>query len=592
MSLSFSGLCATSEADTSSPEVVVNTKSAHDGQKLELNLRQLVQEELQKAMVEQTKAMVAIITDAGFSKGTTQAQQEALESVARSSVPQPAAPAAVQQADKKEEPEVFEDGQAADGDAEHMPPAPLTDQERKITQGLMNDSERAVRSMSVAAKAHENELYDPVGTKAEERQTVAEILIEHAPLCAGCIKCAEWCYNHMGTFEAAELGDPISKLVDSTVFATIVNGVIFLNCIFMWVSADEELSRAHQNGDIPSADFVVYGELAFMIAYSVEFVCKLIRFRAGYFVGPEWKYNWLDFFLLFLSYFFHFSDTGNNLGFLRTVRILKLAKALRVFRLVATFKSLRAILISLINTLGTLGWSILMLAVIHFLFGLVIVLRVAQFLGTAKDEAEENGYPPHTLDHLDGSVDVENLMFWFGDVFKAMRALYGTSSGGEGWQTFFDLLLPTSWVNSAFMLFFVFFSQIAILNIILGIFVDDAMKSMQSSKEEAIFEYADAEAEIADNIRQLCNEADASQTGTISKKEWVDAIRKGSMQAYLDLIGLRMHNVMEFFNALAAQHNGQVDIDEFVKGCMRMKGSASAFDMQVLMAKVDELKDK
>jgi hypothetical protein len=256
---------------------------------------------------------------------------------------------------------------------------------------------------------------------------------------------------------------------------------------------------------------------------------------------------------------------------------LKLAKALRVFRLVATFKSLRAILISLINTIGTLGWSILMLGVIHFLFSLVIVLRIAQWLTSMT----QDGIPVDPEQEAD-------LMTWFGSVFTAMRSLYGTSSGGEGWQTLYNVLEPVGWGEQAFMLFFVFFSQIAILNIILGIFVDDAMKSMESTKEEAIIEHLEEEMEIAANIESLCRDVDTTKSGSISKQEFKVALSKGSMQAYLDLVGLKAHNLHHYFNALSEKgEGGEVDISEFVKGCMSMRGQASAYDMNVVLRQVE-----
>jgi hypothetical protein len=346
----------------------------------------------------------------------------------------------------------------------------------------------------------------------------------------------------------------------------------------MWAEADAAISNIGE----PPSEFMHITETVFLSAYTVEFLLKMVRFRWEYFVGPDWKYNWLDSFLLVQSYIFEFSGSSGNFVFLRTIRILKLAKALRVFRLVATFKSLRAILVSLMNTLGTLGWSILMLAIIHFLFALVIVLRVSEWL----TRQQEDGIPVDPLYY-------EEVMWWFGSVFAAMRALYGTSSGGEGWPTFYDLLEPTGTLNQAFVLFFVFFSQIAILNIILGIFVDDAMRCMESSKEEAIFEHAEQQREIAANIEALCLEADTSGCGKLSRDEWANAIRKGSMQSYLDIVGLRVCNVLEFFEIMAAQSpHGEVDIRHFVKGCMRARGDASRFDMQVVRNEVDAMRSK
>jgi hypothetical protein len=399
---------------------------------------------------------------------------------------------------------------------------------------------------------------------------IADMLVESTPRCSRCIRSIAGIYSHWGVHEVKNAGGPISRFVDSNLFRRAVDILILCNCVFMWLAADSEVSSAGSS----TAEFVVWGERIFLIAYSFEFLFKMVRFRWEYFVGPEWRYNWLDFFLLCLGYFFQFSETGSNLGFLRTIRILKLAKALRVFRLVAAFKSLRAILVSVINTIGTLGWSILMLGVIHFIFALVIVLQVAGYLSDGDVDAAER----------------ERLLFWFGSVFKGMLALYGTHSGAEGWQTFYYLFEPIGWHMQSFLIFFMFFSQIAILNIILGIFVDDAMKCMESSKEEAILEHAAEQREIAERLTALCKETDEDDTGKISKEEWKKAIERGSMQSYLDLIGFKIGNVITLFDVMLAQsEDGSVSIHDFVHCCLRMKGPSTDFDMRLVINRLDQI---
>jgi hypothetical protein len=407
-----------------------------------------------------------------------------------------------------------------------------------------------------------------LGVGQEEFKSFAELVEEHLRVCVGPARCVSRLYHNMGVHEAPLRRDPISCFTDSNVFAFVINVVIAFNCVFMWISANDAVA----NYKTAPNQFVITGERIFIGAYSFEFICKIIRYRAHYFIDPSWKYNWLDTFLLALSIFFQVSGSAGNVAWLRMLRILKIVKVVRVFRLVAQFRSLKAILVSLMTTLGTLGWSILMLAVIHFLFGLVIVLRVADYM--------QSNYEDGTSDPVvEGQLDQ-----YFGSVEEAMLSLFGTSTGGEGWPTFFDVLWQADTFSAVFLLFFVFFSQIAILNIILGIFVDNAMKAMEVSKEEAALEHADEQLEIEKNIRELCHEADAAGNGVISRSEWTAALRKGQMQSYLDLVGVRVHNVMAYFKLLTQRsQDGTVDIDTFVRGCMRMKGQASGFDMQQVL---------
>jgi len=297
-----------------------------------------------------------------------------------------------------------------------------------------------------------------------------------------------------------------------------------------------------------------------------------------FFYDTAWKYNWLDFFLLFTSvYFMFFSETLSNVSWLRMLRMLRLAKALRVFRLIAMFKTIRAILKSIIDTIGTLCFSLLLLLVIHFLFGLVFVLRTASYF-------RETG------SQLDPDIE-QRLVMRFGSVWKGIVSLFMCGFGGDT-VMYYETLGPTGLMNQVLLLFFIAFTQIAVMNIILGVFVDHAMKSMMSEKEEAANEHAHSERQCAEDLRILCEDADVSKEGWLSPGEWNRMIRNPKFHSYLHLLGFRVQNVCDYFRALSGRaEDGSVDLDEFVRGCMRLKGTASCFDMQTVLVEVRSLRN-
>merc|ERR1711879_354445 len=54
------------------------------------------------------------------------------------------------------------------------------------------------------------------------------------------------------------------------------------------------------------------------------------------------------------------------------------------------------------------------------------------------------------------------------------------------------------------------------------------------------------------------------------------------VQSYMEAIGLRVHDVVLFFDLVvnSSDPNASVCIDRFVEGCMSMKGMATSMDMQ------------
>merc|ERR1712125_41687 len=82
------------------------------------------------------------------------------------------------------------------------------------------------------------------------------------------------------------------------------------------------------------------------------------------------------------------------------------------------------------------------------------------------------------------------LKMHYGSVLRAMLSFFKASTGGDDWSTFYEPLEPLTALDKAFFLFCMAFIQIAAWNIILGIFVDDAMKCMASGNQEKAKEFA------------------------------------------------------------------------------------------------------
>merc|ERR1712056_171254 len=52
------------------------------------------------------------------------------------------------------------------------------------------------------------------------------------------------------------------------------------------------------------------------------------------------------------------------------------------------------------------------------------------------------------------------------------------------------------------------------------------------------------------------------------------------MVTHMASIGLQIHDVEHFFEAVAGGLNEEVDFDQFVRGCMAMKGMATTLDLE------------
>jgi uncharacterized membrane protein len=186
----------------------------------------------------------------------------------------------------------------------------------------------------------------------------------------------------------------------------------------------------------------------------------------------------------------------------------------------------------------------------------------------------------------------ERLEAGFGSVFQATLSLYMCITGGNDWSEYYESLLVTGKFGPYLFLLFIFFTQVAVMNIILGLFVNQAIDSMTPTREEAAREHAEELRRRDNDLCHIIRSTDIKGDGLISIEEWRATLKKGNVASYLDLCGFRPQDVHEYYKMLCFESkDGTVHLDDFVKGCLQLRGRASRFDMYCLRKEVQELRE-
>lgn len=382
-------------------------------------------------------------------------------------------------------------------------------------------------------------------------------------------------WDMLGRVEAPPRRGCLHSVVTSNLFSFAIYAVIITNCLVMIHCVDFEISTG--GGHIPF--WAVSVEIFFLVFYALEFMIKISYYRSYYFIDVNWKLNVLDLFLLISTLWNVVDVIGSdmNISWLRTVRLLRLARVLRLVRVFSLVKPLRDIVRGLQSTMSTLFWSIVMLCCVLLMFSMGFVQRMATFL-------EEQG------DDIDPTLKAD-IVALFPSVHRSMITLFMASNAGEDWVVHYRVLEQTGSFNKHAYIVYIAFIQIAVMNIILGIFVDKAMKNLSSESADAVREHMREEKQHENDLKALCNAVDQDKTGHICQAEW-DNVGQKKMNSYLHMMGLKPSDVQEFFTMMSSTNkDGVVNIEDFVRGCMRLKGNASCFDMQKVSFQLQALRD-
>eukprot|EP00746_Dinoflagellata_sp_MGD_P141695 gnl/MRDRNA2_/MRDRNA2_74764_c0_seq4.p2 gnl/MRDRNA2_/MRDRNA2_74764_c0~~gnl/MRDRNA2_/MRDRNA2_74764_c0_seq4.p2 ORF type:complete len:124 (-),score=30.95 gnl/MRDRNA2_/MRDRNA2_74764_c0_seq4:68-439(-) len=81
----------------------------------------------------------------------------------------------------------------------------------------------------------------------------------------------------------------------------------------------------------------------------------------------------------------------------------------------------------------------------------------------------------------------------------------------------------------------------------------------------------------------LMEEADQDNSGTITWEEFEQHARDARVQAYFNSLDLDVSEAQGLFSLLDIEDTGSVEIDDFVMGCLRLKGQAKAIDLATLI---------
>lgn len=248
----------------------------------------------------------------------------------------------------------------------------------------------------------------------------------------------------------------LQKVVTSSAFSYGIMFLILANMVILGVEVDT--SRHLPPDENPDYFFIINNSIVCL--FVLEIILKLMAFGCqAFFCGKDRGWNIFDCIIVALSLVESASDLiSRNMaaeasssaassapmdaGHLRVARFTRLIRALRgvrVVRLLRFVSSLRAILFSISSTIGSLAWTLLLLLIVFYCFGVIIAQLVS-------DHCRYHLSPEDPSHHY----CAVSLGMWDG-VLESMMTLFHSITGGLSWVEAFTPLREISTLAAAFM---------------------------------------------------------------------------------------------------------------------------------------------
>mmetsp|Transcript_153177 Transcript_153177/g.282362 ORF Transcript_153177/g.282362 Transcript_153177/m.282362 type:complete len:248 (-) Transcript_153177:94-837(-) len=181
----------------------------------------------------------------------------------------------------------------------------------------------------------------------------------------------------------------------------------------------------------------------------------------------------------------------------------------------------------------------------------------------------------------DDKPDVSRHMkFYWGNLGYSILSLYESVSGGVDWDTVLRPLMEDIHPILMALIFssYISFSCLVILNLVTGLFVSSAKSTIEENKHF----------HLVTQLREMFMSSDLDGSGTITWEEFETQLDNPLMEELFKVIQMDLSEARGFFSLLDLDGSGKVNAEQFVMGCLRLRGNAKAIDMTTLMAQTKQ----
>jgi len=374
----------------------------------------------------------------------------------------------------------------------------------------------------------------------------------------------------------------LARIVYHPVFDYFFAAVIMLNSLYIGVQTHYKV-RTVDNPVEPFAFFVI--ERVFTALFSVELVLRFVVAKCEFFALRNLAWNLFDLILVSMSVVEQvvlpaFSDGsdqqggGGNVG--KVIKMFRMVRIIRIMRVLRFLAELRVMVTLIIHSVRSLFWLLVLLMIILYVFAIFFTQGVTDFL----------------TDSNPGGLIETKLKQYYGGLNYSFETLFLSITGGVSWIEVLEPLKETGWFFVALFMLYIFFCVFSVLNIVTGVFVDGAIQRSAQERDLRLEKEKEQKKVYVSMLNDLLEEIDSEGTGKISREQLQEAFEREEVKYSFSVLDIDIADSNYLFDMLDQDRSGEVDTEEFVTGCLRLKGNAKSLDIHTLMFEVSRLMNK
>jgi len=278
---------------------------------------------------------------------------------------------------------------------------------------------------------------------------------------------------------------------------------------------------------------------------------------------PDWHWNAFDSIVVIAQVLSEFAVVTNaGMNIFRLVRLLRLLRIARLFRIIHLVVELRSIVSSIVGSFRSVLWALLLFLVMIFSFSILLTQIITDhrlaLLQSSESDADASGW----------------LAFHCSSLWSTGLILWAAISGGLDWlHLITPLFTDVSPLVAIVYILYIAFCIIAMMNVMTGIFVEQAMTNSQE----------DQDLYVARNVISVFKKSNLNEYGEITWQAFEALLETSELQKLFKSAHVDVSDARRLFKLIDTDDSGTVDPDELMNGWLRLKGTAKSIDLALLM---------
>jgi len=122
------------------------------------------------------------------------------------------------------------------------------------------------------------------------------------------------------------------------------------------------------------------------------------------------------------------------------------------------------------------------------------------------------------------------------------------------------------------------------MNTLTSLFIEATMHNIEKDKDLLMRDELQRRADYGKLVTELFTVMDQDGSGDISEEEFLKHATDSRMVAFVSRLDLDVTDIAHWYAFLSCRGKYAVEVDTFVGGCMKLKGTARSMDLQFLLA--------